>query len=62
MSSIGLGSCLLRTILDVQFHFGSNIPFQLEKKTPPISGDSWIEGRGEGQQRLSLYHTLERGI
>ncbi|KAB2012111.1 hypothetical protein ERO13_D09G055540v2 [Gossypium hirsutum] len=30
MSSIPLGSCLLRTILDVQFNFGSNIPFQLE--------------------------------
>ena len=30
MSSIGLGPCLLRTILDVQCHFGSNIPFQLE--------------------------------
>lgn len=30
MSSIRLGSCLLRAILDVQFHFGSNIPFQLE--------------------------------
>nr|YP_009679089.1 photosystem I P700 apoprotein A1 [Teucrium mascatense]QDF64445.1 photosystem I P700 apoprotein A1 [Teucrium mascatense] len=30
VSSIGLGSCLLRTILDVQFHFRSNIPFQLE--------------------------------
>ena len=25
MSSIRLGSCLLRAILDVQFHFGSNI-------------------------------------
>ncbi|KAG4183325.1 hypothetical protein ERO13_A09G103332v2 [Gossypium hirsutum] len=30
MLSIRLGSCLLRTILDVQFNFGSNIPFQLE--------------------------------
>ncbi|KAG4392471.1 hypothetical protein GLYMA_04G151650v4 [Glycine max] len=30
MPSIRLGSCLLWTILDVQFHFDSNIPFQLE--------------------------------
>ncbi|KAL7084139.1 hypothetical protein ACP275_14G206600 [Erythranthe tilingii] len=30
MSSIGLGSCLLRIILDVQFYSGGNIPFQLE--------------------------------
>ena len=30
MSSICLGSCLLRTILDVQCYFRSNIPFQLE--------------------------------
>ncbi|KAF7850679.1 hypothetical protein BT93_L5125 [Corymbia citriodora subsp. variegata] len=30
MSSIRLGSCLLRPILDVQCNFGSHISFQLE--------------------------------
>uniref|UniRef100_A0A3N7FN11 Uncharacterized protein n=1 Tax=Populus trichocarpa TaxID=3694 RepID=A0A3N7FN11_POPTR len=30
MSSIRFGSCLLRTLLDVQCNFSSNIPFQLE--------------------------------
>ncbi|KAK6771522.1 hypothetical protein RDI58_031234 [Solanum bulbocastanum] len=45
MSSIGLGSCLLRTILDVQFNFGSNIPFQLENAVRCLGQSDVVIGK-----------------